>query len=661
MRFRPAALVLLTVLVTLAGTVAPAVADESYPTPGDGSFSFEGRGWGHGRGMSQWGAYRAAQLGATAGQILGFYYSTSTAGSFADRTMRVQLSATEGDRLVGVRNQAGLVATVYAADQRTVLGTRGLTDHTGWRVVTDAAGLKVQWQDGTVWTDVTIGGRTAFADGALVDVRATGVLPLFDEDGGSRTYRGSYRVSRLDSLRIRAVNHVPIESGYLPSVVPAESPASWPAAALQAQAVAARSYAAWYEQHPQSGDYDLCDTTSCQVYAGVSAEDSRSSAAVRVTTAAVRTAGSAVVRTEFSSSNGGSVSEGGAGHSPAKYDAWSDGSWDPRHTWSATVPAGTAAAAVFGSGATITEMRVTDRNGYGDRGGQVRSVTFTGIAGGSRVTRTMTGQEVRSAFGLNSALFTVTNGSSLRWQQSGGLSAGSAAATFTYGPVASQGSFPLAGDWNADGRDTPGVLTVVDNAWRWQLTDTNELGPPAATFSYGPQQCIPVSGSWDGAGADRPGVVCPQAGQWLWRLRNATSGGSPTTQFRYGPASCAPVTGDWNGDGRDTPGVVCATDGEFRWRLSNANGVSAPAYDFRYGPDGAQTRVGDWNGDGRTTIGVLRPVGDRWLWSLRDANSAGPATVSFGYGIAGGPGVSPQTAVPGDWNGDGTSTPGLVS
>lgn len=162
------------------------------------------------------GAYRAAQLGATAGQILGFYYSTSTAGSFADRTMRVQLSATEGDRLVGVRNQAGLVATVYAADQRTVLGTRGLTDHTGWRVVTDAAGLKVQWQDGTVWTDVTIGGRTAFADGALVDVRATGVLPLFDEDGGSRTYRGSYRVSRLNSLRIRAVNHVPIESGYLP-------------------------------------------------------------------------------------------------------------------------------------------------------------------------------------------------------------------------------------------------------------------------------------------------------------------------------------------------------------------------------------------------------------------------------------------------------------
>lgn len=661
MRFRPGALALLGVLVTLAGTVAPAAADESYPTPGDGSFSVVGRGWGHGRGMSQWGAYRAGQLGATAGQILAFYYSTSTAGSFGDRTLRVQLSASEGDRLVGFHAQAGLVATVYAADQRTVLGTRGLTDHSGWRVVTDAAGLKVQWQDGPEWTDVAIGGRTAFADGALVDVRATGTLPVADEDGGSRTYRGSYRVSRLDAARIRTVNHVPLDAGYLPSVVPAESPASWPAAALQAQAVAARSYAAWYEQHPQAGDYDLCDTTSCQVYPGLSSEDTRATAAVRATTAAVRTAGGAVVRTEFSSSNGGSVSEGGTGHSPARYDPWSDGSWDPRHTWSVDVPAGTAAAAVFGPGAVITEMRVTDRNGYGDWGGQVRSVTFTGVAGGSAVTRTMTGQEVRSAFGLNSALFSVRNGSSLRWQQVDGLSASRAAATFTYGSAGAPGRRPLAGDWNADGRDTPGVLTVVDGAWRWQLTDSNELGSPTFTFSFGPQQCIPVSGSWDGAGADRPGVVCPQAGQWLWRLRNATSGGAPTAQFLYGPTSCAPVTGDWNGDGRDTPGLVCATAGEFRWRLSNVNGTSTPAYDFRYGPASAEARVGDWNGDGRTTIGVLRPVGGRWLWSLRDANSTGPATVSFGYGIAGAPGVPAQAPISGDWNGDGTSTPGLVS
>jgi len=98
---------------------APALAHESYGPPSGGSFTFQGRGWGHGRGMSQWGAFRAAGLGNTARQITDFYYAGSTLGLFGDRGIRVLLQATENDRLMRFQNQAGLTATVYASDQVT--------------------------------------------------------------------------------------------------------------------------------------------------------------------------------------------------------------------------------------------------------------------------------------------------------------------------------------------------------------------------------------------------------------------------------------------------------------------------------------------------------------------------------------------------------------
>ena len=50
--------------------------------------------------------------------------------------------------------------------------------------------------------------------------------------------------------------------------MPLEIPASWSAEAVQAQAVAARTYASYEREHPQSAAYQLCDTSSCQVYGG---------------------------------------------------------------------------------------------------------------------------------------------------------------------------------------------------------------------------------------------------------------------------------------------------------------------------------------------------------------------------------------------------------
>ena len=63
-----------TLAVGLVGTAAPAVAEEVLERPATGAWAVEGRGWGHGRGLSQWGAQGAASVGVGAEQIVSTYY-----------------------------------------------------------------------------------------------------------------------------------------------------------------------------------------------------------------------------------------------------------------------------------------------------------------------------------------------------------------------------------------------------------------------------------------------------------------------------------------------------------------------------------------------------------------------------------------------------------
>ena len=80
----------------------------------------------------------------------------------------------------------------------------------------------------------------------------------------------------------RTINRVLVED-YVRGVVPAEMPTSWPAEAVRAQAVAARSYAVRLRANRRYPSYDLCDTTACQVYRGMAAETTGGDAAVRAT------------------------------------------------------------------------------------------------------------------------------------------------------------------------------------------------------------------------------------------------------------------------------------------------------------------------------------------------------------------------------------------
>ncbi len=207
---------------------------------------------------------------------------------------------------------------------------------------------------------------------------------------------------------------LPIES-YLWGVVPRESPASWPAAALQAQSVAARTYALSAMRRNAAQPYDICDTTACQVFGGTTEysstggttarEDTRSTAAVTATNGIVLTYQGAVAFTEFSSSNGGwsTASSQGYPYLRAQSDPW-DGTapGDPVHSWTATLSA-SAVEAKFPSIGSLQRMVVTSRDGNGQWGGRVTGVRLEGSAG----TVNTTGAAITSAGGLRSSWWTI--------------------------------------------------------------------------------------------------------------------------------------------------------------------------------------------------------------------------------------------------------------
>jgi len=124
---------------------------------------------------------------------------------------------------------------------------------------------------------------------------------------GRRAYRGTLLV-RPEGSGLMAVNLIPLET-YLPSVVGSEMPARWPAAALQAQAVAARTYA--LAQRKPASLYDLKATVASQAYLGVEAETDSTRAAVATTRGQVLRFGGALIDAVFHSSSGGSTENSG--------------------------------------------------------------------------------------------------------------------------------------------------------------------------------------------------------------------------------------------------------------------------------------------------------------------------------------------------------------
>src|SRR5689334_16791730 len=123
-------------LVTTVVSAGPAAAEQVYDRPASGVFSVLGHGWGHGHGLSQWGAQGAASLGISADTITSTYYPGTAKGALADSPIRVLLQADEG-RDTQVYAASGLKVTDVASGRSETLPA----GPTRWRATVDSAGL----------------------------------------------------------------------------------------------------------------------------------------------------------------------------------------------------------------------------------------------------------------------------------------------------------------------------------------------------------------------------------------------------------------------------------------------------------------------------------------------------------------------------------------
>ncbi|MEU4648533.1 SpoIID/LytB domain-containing protein [Nocardia fluminea] len=249
-------------------------------------------GAGHGRGMSQVGAFDNARAGWTAEEILGHYYPGADLGQIGPTTINVRLQA-QDDATLDTFAAAGAQVAGRMIGPGDAAHLTPLPDGGANVVVTAGCDGEVLWQAAT--------------DDPFVYPVGAGAGRPADEHltlCGGTGYRGALGVA-LEGESFRTVNQVDVDD-YLAGVLPAEMQANWADQgafeALRAQAIAARSYALAESRYAYA---QTCDTTDCQAYPGTVKEDSRSTEAVAATTGTVLLRDGLILRSEYSAAPDG--------------------------------------------------------------------------------------------------------------------------------------------------------------------------------------------------------------------------------------------------------------------------------------------------------------------------------------------------------------------
>jgi len=292
--------------------------------PASADLRLKGHGWGHGVGLSQWGARGYAEREHRSYRwILGHYFP--------------------GTRLQRAKPSAHVRVLLKDAGSAKVCSATRARDATGRsvRLGVHRAYRATPWREDGLRVLATTSGRVRahlrapvrVTGGSSTCLRGTALNDRHDRD-----YRGALVLTR-DAGDVRVVNEVALRH-YLYGVVPAEMPPYWPAAALEAQAVAARSYA--LRALDPAGTYDVLPNQGSQVYGGVQEESPAGTLAVQRTDPLVLTAAGAVAATYFSASSGGrtaAIEEGFPGADPLSYLRAVPDPYDrlsPHHDWTAT-------------------------------------------------------------------------------------------------------------------------------------------------------------------------------------------------------------------------------------------------------------------------------------------------------------------------------------
>ena len=429
-----------SLLLLSSGVVAPAAtpvaaagsgALAAVPAAANTVVTLDGAGNGHGYGLSQWGAYGyAVDHGWNATQILDHYYGGTVSGTVSTDTVivvRLQnlddaqtavVSATGGLVVDGVaggpwksvvaREVSPSVYSVWARTDAQVCPGAADALASGWTKVADSVATQVN-----IRTQADSTTTANFGD-----------MPAACEPGGTiRSYRGFLRAVNDATGANRTVNEVPLEQ-YLRAVIAKEMSPSWAtagggkgASALQAQAVAARSYALAENRYSYARTCDMI----CQFYGGAATRASASAttftrieypatdAAVLANAGVVRRvasgpAASQIAYTMFAASTGGWTAAGVGAllPFPAVIDEGDDTPGNPNYRWSTTLT-GSAITAKYPEIGVFDSITVLTRNGYGEWGGRVLTVRISGAT----KSVTVSGDAFKSKFGLKSNWFNV--------------------------------------------------------------------------------------------------------------------------------------------------------------------------------------------------------------------------------------------------------------
>ena len=532
--------------VTLTITLLPIVPAFAQTDP---TFTVTGSGWGHMTGMSQYGARAMAEAGHSASQITAFYYAGTTVQTMGAVIPAGTFMVSDPDPLwIGfLQNRTSFN---FRVDGTGAVGLCKANDGEG-ACPTQFA------QAGETWEFRALGNGTCqfFRAGVAVGNPGTCQAALtWDFAAGTKVFSvDNGRTYARGVIRIRPAGagfHVVLEIGmeeYLYGL--GEMPSDWHSQALQAQAIAARTYAA--RQAVRYGPAENLDATrqaACwchlfstivdQAYVGWSKEADQFGAnwvgAVQATAGQVVTHPQApdysLIVAYYASSTGGHTDTNveGLGHTtPLPYlvaspDPWSiaPGAKNPFAKWTVTVT-GSQIAAALGL-TTVTGVQVTARN----PSGTVSEVTIAGTLNGQETVITRGGRSFRSSLGMRSTMYTVAGGSGV--------------GTAVCNGVAPSAGFSDVGSANPHLNDinciatleitagtAPGVYSPGEAVTRWQMAIF--LARTAAVLGVG----LPAGGA---QGFEDLGGLSVEAVTAINQIRQLgiTTGTTATTFDPYG-------------------------------------------------------------------------------------------------------------------------------
>jgi peptidoglycan hydrolase-like amidase len=686
--------------LALSLLVVPGTA--SADPPSEPSITFAGGGYGHGTGMSQYGAQGQAKVGRSWQQILSTYFTGVDFAYLQSDPGPAQIGD-EGPVWVGLeQNLTQKNIKIWpipgAANPHHVTVTRGEERadvlHYNTMSFDFAAGYctfsvgAVTWPAGpcdfdlewdgwsdspTVSLDTTISDGSSSCDQSGERCYSRGTLLIRPNAAAGNTVTGFHLVARLDM------------EDYLYGLL--EVPYSWDEDALKAQAVAGRSYAANKQAlrgSPESSTLrqELCwcqlyDSTVDQFYAGWGRGSASWINAVDATAGLVlyhdeveapsfhpRSGLPIAVPTYYSSSTFGHTEDSavafGSGATPAYLvgveDPWSviPEAGNPLATWEKTFTHTELAGILDWD--DVEDVTVASWLRPGTAYQSAYQVTFTGIDNGSPVTSTRLARHLRSQLGLLSMQITsvdsfIPDG----WETGGGGTP--ADQVGLHDPTTGQwylrdadgserspfyygvpGDVPMACDWGG----LSGVSTVglyrASSGFMY-LRNSNDFGVADNSFYFGIPEDVPICGDWDGNGTETIGVYRPSAG--MFYLANTNETKFADVEVVLAAPGTVPVAGDWDGDGDDTIGLYDPVGRT----LSLTNSLTNPTIDISYAYNTIpEDRIitGDWDGDGKDTVGVFRPPDVAFY--LRDDFIMDSANHAFVFGEA------PMTPVAGVWD-----------